>query len=85
MKEMTPEQENELKRLRVRIQEHDAEVMEKFKAIINETAFELDPICVYVIMDKLRATRNSAGIPEKSYKKAEQMLKVLGVSRHWED
>lgn len=85
MKEsMSPEQENELKRLRVRIQEHDAEVMEKFKTIINETAFELDPICVYVIMDKLRGIRNSANIPEKSYKKAEQMLKVLGVSRHWE-
>ena len=35
-------------------------------------------------MDKLRGTHNSAGIPEKSYKKAEQMLRVLGVNKHWE-
>ena len=84
MKEPVTPDNNDLKRLRSRIQQHDVEVMEKFKRIINETAFELDPICVYVIMDKLRGIRNSANIPEKSYKKAEQMLKVLGVSRHWE-
>ena len=80
----TPEQETELKRMRVSIQEKDAQVMAKFQSIINDTAFDLDPICVYVIMDKLRGTHNSAGIPEKSYKKAEQMLRVLGVNKHWE-
>ena len=81
----TPEQEPELTRRRVRIQQKDAQVMAKFQSIINDTAFDLDPICVYVIMDKLRGTHNSAKIPEKSYKKAEQMLRVLGVSKHWEN
>jgi hypothetical protein len=76
--------EQEQKRLRVSIQENDAQVMAKFKTIITETSFDLDPICVYVIMDKLRGTHNSAGIPEKSYKKAEQMLRVLGVNKYWE-
>ena len=79
-----PHQELEAKRLRASIQENDARVMEQFKSIITETAFDLDPVCVYVIMDKLRGTHNSAGIPEKSYKKAEQMLRVLGVNKHWE-
>lgn len=58
--------------------------MARFKEIINQTAFDLDPLCVYVIMDKLRGMHNSAGISEKSYKKAEQMLRVLGLSKHWE-
>ena len=81
----TPEQEAERGRLRQSIQDQDAQVMEKFRRIITETSFDLDPICVYVIMDKLRGTHNSAGIPEKSYKKAEQMLRVLGVNKHWEN
>ena len=81
---MTKEQRNdELKRLRTSIHDKEAEVMAQFKQIINETAFDLDPLCVYVIMDKLRGMHNSAGISEKSYKKAEQMLKVLGVDKHW--
>lgn len=81
----SPEQETELKRMRTSIQEKDAAVMAKFQTIITETAFDLDPICVYVIMDKLRGTHNSAKIPEKSYKKAEQMLRVLGVNKYWEN
>ena len=78
------EQELELKRLRSSIRQSDHDVMERFKKIIDEVAFELDPICVYVIMDKLRGIHNSAGIPDKSYKKAEQMLRVLGVDKYWE-
>lgn len=78
------EQENEVRRsIRNSIQDQENVVMERFRKIINQTAFDLDPICVYVIMDKLRGQHNSANIPEKSYKKAEQMLKVLGVDRHW--
>jgi hypothetical protein len=77
--------ETEQKRLRESIQTHEQEVMDKFKRIINESAFELDPICVYVIMDKLRGMTNSAGIPEKSYKKAENMLRVLGLNKYWEE
>lgn len=73
------------KRLRASIQDAEARAMARFKAIIEETTLDLDPICVYVIMDKIRGTRNSAQIPEKSYKKAEQMLRVLGLSKHWED
>ena len=81
---MTQDQrEDETKRLRHSMQSQEDVVMTRFKAIINETAFELDPLCVYVIMDKLRGIHNSAGISEKSYKKAEQMLKVLGLSKHW--
>lgn len=71
--------------MRVSIQQHDAAAMEKFRQIVTETTFDLDPICVYVIMDKLRGTHNSANIPEKSYKKAEQMLRVLGVNKYWEN
>lgn len=78
------QREDETRRLRTNMQEQEDEVMTRFKAIINETAFDLDPLCVYVIMDKLRGMHNSAGISEKSYKKAEQMLKVLGLSKHWE-
>jgi hypothetical protein len=77
------EQENEVRRLRSSIQDREHLVMEQFRTIINETAFDLDPICVYVIMDKLRGMHNSASIPDKSYRKAEQMLKVLGVDKHW--
>jgi hypothetical protein len=66
----------------MKVQEDEA--MGRFKAIIAETAFDLDPLCVYVIMDKLRGLHNSAGISEKSYKKAEQMLNVLGLSKHLE-
>lgn len=82
---MTKEQKNdETRRLRNSMQDQEDAVMAKFKTIIAETAFDLDPLCVYVIMDKLRGMHNSAGISEKSYKKAEQMLKVLGLSKHWE-
>ena len=77
--------DTELKKLRSSIRQSDHDMMERFKTIINEVAFELDPICVYVIMDKLRGIHNSAGIPEKSYKKAEQMLRVLGVDKYWEN
>ena len=81
---MTREQrDDETRKLRTSIQDREAAVMAKFKQIINETAFDLDPLCVYVIMDKLRGQHNSAGISDKSYKKAEQMLRVLGLSRHW--
>ena len=80
---MSPQQA-ERDRMRSTIQQQDDEVMKKFKQIITETTFELDSICVYVIMDKLRGTHNSANIPEKSYKKAEQMLRVLGVNKFWE-
>lgn len=82
---MTKEQRDEERdKLRSSIQDTEAAVMARFKAIISETAFDLDPLCVYVIMDKLRGMHNSAGIPDKSYKKAEQMLRVLGLSKHWE-
>ena len=57
--------------------------MAKFRAIIADTSFDLDPLCVYVLMEKLRGMHNSAGIPERSYKKAEQMLRVLGLGKHW--
>ncbi|HEY9721495.1 MAG TPA: hypothetical protein V6D47_05750 [Oscillatoriaceae cyanobacterium] len=79
-----PKKEDTLNSLRGSMAKHDHQVMEQFKRIINETSFELDPICVYVIMDKLRGMHNSAGIAEKSYKKAEQMLRVLGVDKYWE-
>lgn len=78
------ENEADVKRLRSSMQHRDAVVMDRFKQVINETAFDLDPLCVYVIMDKLRGMHNSAGISEKNYKKAEQMLRVLGVNRYWE-
>jgi hypothetical protein len=82
---MTKEQREDARdRLRSSIHDQEAVVMSRFKQIINETAFDLDPLCVYVIMDKLRGMHNSAGISEKSYKKAEQMLRVLGLSKHWE-
>lgn len=82
---MTKEQrEDERDKLRSSIHDQEAQVMARFKDIINQTAFDLDPLCVYVIMDKLRGMHNSAGISEKSYKKAEQMLRVLGLSKHWE-
>lgn len=82
---MTKDQrEDERDRLRSSIHDQEAVVMARFKQIINETAFDLDPLCVYVIMDKLRGMHNSAGISDKSYKKAEQMLRVLGLSKHWE-
>jgi len=77
--------ELDTKRTRTSMQASEAEVMERFRKIITETAFDLDPLCVYVIMDKLRGIHNSAGISEKSYKKAEQMLRVLGVNKYWED
>jgi hypothetical protein len=82
--DMSPEQQ-ERDRMRVSIQQKDDLAMEKFRQIVTETTFDLDPICVYVIMDKLRGTHNSAKIPEKSYKKAEQMLRVLGVNKYWEN
>lgn len=82
---MTKEQQaDERDKLRSSIHDREAAVMAQFKQIINDTAFDLDPLCVYVIMDKLRGMHNSAGISEKSYKKAEQMLRVLGLSKHWE-
>ncbi len=78
------EHELDVKRVRTSMQASEAEVMDRFRKIISETAFDLDPLCVYVIMDKLRGMHNSAGISEKSYKKAEQMLRVLGVNKYWE-
>ena len=82
---MTKEQrDDERDKLRSSIQDKEEAVMARFKEIISQTAFDLDPLCVYVIMDKLRGMHNSAGIPDKSYKKAEQMLRVLGLSKHWE-
>ena len=77
------QQNHESRRIRSSIQDRETAVMERFRQIINETAFDLDPLCVYVIMDKLRGIHNSANIPEKSYRKAEQMLKVLGIDKHW--
>ena len=79
------QRDHEQKRLRASIQDAEAEAMARFKAIIQETTLDLDPLCVYVLMDKLRGTHNSAQISEKSYKKAEQMLRVLGLSKHWEN
>ncbi|MEB3198719.1 MAG: hypothetical protein VKP62_16095 [Candidatus Sericytochromatia bacterium] len=75
----------EHQRLRASIEASERAAMAKFRQIIDETTFDLDPICVYVIMDKLRGTRNTAGIPEKAYKRAEQMLRVLGLSKYWGD
>jgi hypothetical protein len=71
------------RRLRASIQAREDEAMARFRAIIADTSFDLDPLCVYVLMDKLRGMQNSAGIPERSYKKAEQMLRVLGLAKHW--
>lgn len=79
------ERDSSHKRLRASIQAEEAKAMARFRSIIAETTLDLDPICVYVIMDKLRGTHNSAHIPEKTYKKAEQMLRVLGLSKHWNE
>jgi hypothetical protein len=81
---MSSQRKIDVQRLRDSITNRDAEVMEQFRQILGEVAVELDPVCVYVIMDKLRGTPNSANIPEQTYKKAEQMLRVLGVNKHWE-
>jgi hypothetical protein len=81
---MTPKQKRDAQRLRDSITTRDVQVMEEFKRILDSVAVELDPVCVYVIMDKLRGTPNSANIPESTYKKAEQMLRVLGVNKHWD-
>ena len=69
----------ERRALRERFTNEDSLVMARFKRLMDEVAFELDPLLVNVILDRLRGQRNSGGLDEAVYAKAERLLALLGV------
>lgn len=75
--------DDDARRLRDSIRHDDEAAMGRLKAILEEAVVDLDPIAMYVMLDKLRGQRNSAGIPQASWVKAEQTLRVLGLDRYW--
>lgn len=75
--------DEDLRRLRASIRHSDEATMARLKAILAEAVVELDPLEVYVMMDKLRGQRNSGNIPLESWVITEQALRMKGLDRYW--